>query len=89
MTVPQVNTDESLLKTTLLAAGPVSLVWFICLFVVPSQFKKFAVNYMETHEVEEDGEEEEKQQLQQQQQEDYAEPRQRRRERKPTEQDWM
>ena len=43
-----VLSDHSL-KITLLAATPVGLWWYIFLHVVPSQFKRWTVDYMESH----------------------------------------
>jgi hypothetical protein len=42
--------DHSI-KTTILAAGPVALWWWIFLVVVPNEFKSFAVDYMESHDM--------------------------------------
>eukprot|EP00775_Hariotina_reticulata_P002380 gene2380-biopygen3939 len=41
--------DEPSVKTVVLAAGPVALFWGIFLFLLPRQFKSFAVDYIETH----------------------------------------
>lgn len=41
--------NEELSKTALLATGPVALYWTIFLFVLPRRFKRFAVDYIETH----------------------------------------
>lgn len=61
--------DEPTLKTTILAAGPVALYWGIFLYLLPRNFKSFAVNYMETHpEAEQQQEQEAEHQQQQQQQ---------------------
>ena len=37
------------LKTTLLAATPVGLWWYIFLFMLPKQFKEFAIDYISHH----------------------------------------
>jgi hypothetical protein len=41
--------DEPPLKAAIIAAGPVALYYVLALFVLPSQFSKFAVAYMKTH----------------------------------------
>ena len=38
------------MKTTLLAAAPVGLLWFIYLHVLPSQFRSFAIDWIQEHE---------------------------------------
>ena len=35
--------------TAVIAAGPVALYYVIALIVLPSQFQRFAVNYMRKH----------------------------------------
>lgn len=43
------DNEEPTLKAAVIAAGPVALYYAICLFVLPSQFSKFAVSYMRKH----------------------------------------
>lgn len=40
---------EPCLHTTLLAGAPVALLLFIYLRVLPSQFRRFAIDYMQSH----------------------------------------
>ncbi|KIY94600.1 hypothetical protein MNEG_13363 [Monoraphidium neglectum] len=44
-----IDSEEPTLKAAVIAAGPVALYYAIALFVLPSQFAKFAVNYMRKH----------------------------------------
>jgi hypothetical protein len=37
------------IKTTLIAAAPVSVAWFIFLVMIPRQFKDFATSYIREH----------------------------------------
>lgn len=41
--------EEPCLRTTVVAAAPVSLIWFIYLYVLPTQFKRFANDYIASH----------------------------------------
>lgn len=43
------DNEEPTLKAAVIASGPVLLFWAIALFVLPSQFAKFAVSYMRKH----------------------------------------
>lgn len=45
---------EPSIKTTVLAAGPVGLLLGIFLFVLPRQFKSFATQYMDSHDMDDD-----------------------------------
>lgn len=46
--------SEESYKVTLLASGPVFAWWYIFLYVMPRQFKSFAIDYMETHDMPEE-----------------------------------
>jgi hypothetical protein len=49
MSVAMVVDGEPTLKTFIIAAGPVGLFWGIFLFLLPRQFKTFAVSYLAEH----------------------------------------
>jgi len=49
MTAALVLDNESTLKTFIIAAGPVGMFWGIFLFLLPKQFKTFAVSYLAEH----------------------------------------
>lgn len=44
-----IDNEEPTLKAAVIAAGPVALYYIIALVVLPSQFERYAVQYMRKH----------------------------------------
>jgi hypothetical protein len=44
-----IDNDDPIPKAAVIAAGPVALYYVIALVVLPSQFQRFAVQYMRKH----------------------------------------
>lgn len=42
-------------KIAVLAAGPIGAWWYLFLYSVPRSFRKFAIDFMETHDLPPDG----------------------------------